>query len=404
MIPPAVFVNGIRANPRFIALPIKITHGRSQPESQPDAPSATLVWGRNSQPPRIGDILRIDGYLPAPLVNYDDPVAQYDDPGVTYDGLQVSDPITRFHGVITDVTVAEYAGLPAGATVTAVGMQSHLGTVGVLLDRPIESDVSRVQAIATAAGVPITILGNPGPNLAAHLIDTDALSALHQICNSSGGLVWSGTDGTMHYGTGDHREDVPPVAAIDSYAIISGLDWKATITDLINKITVTHGPANGQTEKTLQNDASIAVYGERWTKAQTQLAEQADADYLGALVLARRSWAFSRISDVMIDSGHVQDDEYTIRNVMQFKVSDAVFLPIPPDPSPAGLMAEWMIEGWTEEWPAPDRVAFQIAVTDRARFAQTVLREWQDADDNSWQTELDNGAWLNALIQMGARD
>lgn len=398
MIRPSVLLNGVEVDPSKVVMPITIKHGRSSPDRQPDSPQATLIFKGVQWAPVLGDLIEVRanivGVDPA---EYDDPTVLYDDPRVTYDGRWVAG-IHRFHGTVTDAEVAEWGGYPGHVRVTAVSLQADLGRVGVVLDRPAESDVARVQAIATAAATPITVVGNPGPTLAPDTIDKDALGALHEVCESTGGIVWSHTNGELMYGTGDHRAIEDPVTAIGAHAIISGLQWDSTVTDLVNKVTVTWGPENAQTQKTVQDDTSIAIYGERWVKVSTMLESEEDALYLAALIMARRSFPYWWMSDIVMDSEHVNGDVEAMTSALLLRVGDAVYLPIPPDPSPAGLLAEWSVEGWQEEWPESSHLILQFAISDRARWVLTKIRTWGEVEPNTWQDELERGTWIDCLI------
>lgn len=398
---PKVYVNGILENPANVVMPISISMGRSRPESQPDAPDATLTWRDVATAPVHGDEIRIMATLPpgGPVPTYDSPDVFYDDPRVTYGGQWLGEQ-ARFVGIVTDVDTQEVAGRTGRVRVVAVSRQAELGRTMLVLTRPSETDVARVLAIMTAAGAPVTIHGNAGPMLVADEIDRDALGAVHEVCVSSGGVFWSDTNGNYHYGTGDHRELAHPMGAIGAHAIISGLRWQSTLADLINKVTVKYGADATEGEHTLTDDASITAHGLRAQDVTTQLINQDAGDQLAALILARRAWPYARISDVMMDSDHVSGDLQALAAAFYLAVGDPVLLPIPPDPGPAGLLAEWIVEGWQEEWDRADHVTLQIAVSDRARFAQTTIRTWNDALPFSWQAELDRGSWLDTLIMQ----
>ena len=404
MLSPIVKINGREVDPANVVMPISIKHGRSSPDKQPDAPTATLIFRSIPFAPVIGDTVEVLATITgitSPM--WDDPLVFYDDSRVTYDGYwTVTTP--RFTGTVTDSEVVEWKGWPGQVRITAVNPQADLGRRGVLLDRPVENDVTRVQWIAADAEVPVEVVGNPGPNLAPDTIDKDALGALQEVTQSSGGLVWSRQDGTLVYGTGDHRSLGEPVTTLMAHAIISGIEWKSSVSDLINKLTMTWGPENAQTQKTIEDASSIVSYGERYRKVTTMLNAEEDALMVGTLILARRAWPWWTITDVMLDSDHCNNDQEMIQRALLLRVSDAVYLPIPPDPGPAGTQAEWIIEGWSEEWPESNHVGLQFAVSDRVRFALTTIRHWDDVPPNTWQQEVDRGSWLNALIKKGTEE
>jgi hypothetical protein len=398
--PPTLLVNGIQANRGHVPLPIVITHGRSRVDAQPDAPSLTMEWAEPATCPQLLDRVELRLNLPAESPMWDDPRVSYDDPTVLYSGTWAVTAV-RFVGVVVDVDTQEiwqgsYGG-PATSRITAVSTQADLGRVPVVLTRPAEADTARIAAIAAAAGVPITVVGGAGPRLAANTIDRDALGALYEVTGSSGGLLWQGPDGRMHYGAQDYRADAPAVAGLPAGAIVDGLRWQTSAADMINKVTVKWGPPDAQQEHTLTDDASVAAHGIHHAQVGTGLADQAAADQLASLILARRGWPFWWTSDVIIDSALVLEVS-TMRAVAVLQTSDTVLLPIPAEPGVTGLLAEWIVEGWVETWPAHDRCVIQIAVSDRERWALTQLRLWSHADDFTWGQELSRGSWFDALI------
>lgn len=389
-----IFVNGTEAPQSVIYLPISISHGRSDVTTQPDAPQINMTWLDDASAPQIGDRVHALVDLPggASQGTYDDPVVSYDDPRVTYSGDWLSE-VDRFDGYVTDRIVHEQGGQPGEVQVIAVGGHAKLGLRQVSLDRPQEDDIARVRAIADAVGIPLVTLGNPGPPLLAGLVAGTALSAIQQVCASSGGLLWQNTDGVIYYGSGDHRRIGEPLAAIGAHEILDELNWDSKIGDMINRITVSYGQPAGSV--TVTDDISISLYDTREHSASTQLVDQGAADQFAALILARRAFPFAQITDIMLDSSAAPE---VMQKAMLLSVSDAILLPIPADPGPTGLLAEWIVEGWQEEWSEPTLVKVQFAVSDRARFALTMLRFWSHALEQTWQDELDRGTWLDALI------
>lgn len=354
----------------------------------------------------IDDLGLINGYGPWSMPGEEPPaVPVYDDPNVMYDDARVAwdngwlSTSVRFTGLVTDITTPEESGIPGHVDIVAIDRQANLGRIYIQDSRPIEDDVTRVHAIGNLAGVVFIIHGTPEVTLAAMEIKSTALQAIHSICQSSGGVLWSDPDGNMHYGTGNHREISPPIMVIPGHIIKSGIKWNSTVADIINEVVIEYGAQSARESITLRDDISQSIYGVRSKKVTTILSDAGGANSMGALILARRSFPFSRITDVITDSDHVSNDMRSFVSVLALKVSDALYLPIPPDPAPTGLLAEWICEGWQEEWVTPSRVKIQIAVSDRARFALTVLRYWNDAIENTWQEELTRGSWLDALTK-----
>lgn len=400
---PTLHVNGQPADPAHVRLPATILHGRSGPDSQPDAPTLTLEWGDPATTPALGDSLEWLLNLPAPSTQqptYDDPIAEYDDPAATYGGEWLA-TVPRFVGTVTDVDMVEAYPGPAAARLVAVGGQAALGRIDVLAARPAESDLARVAAIAAAAGVPILTHGDPGPQLAAATVEGDALAALWEVCESSAGLVWQDTRGRLHYGTGSHREDATTVGVIPAHAILDGVVWQSTDADLVNTVTLDYGGDTAPGSHTVTDAQSVARWGVRAVSVSTGLADQAAADQLGALILARRAEPFWRLADIIVDTAHT-DDVPAIITAASLAIGSTALIPIPPAPADVSgaPVVEWTVEGWAETWERHDRMTLQLAVTDRARWALIRLRVWADMQPHTWGSELARGSWLDTLTKQ----
>lgn len=427
---PYVKLNGVKLDGWQIASPVEVTHGRSRPNYQCEASQLTMSWFDTENIPKLGDIVEFFMRMPVrsspPLWDsstaaYDDPNVTYDgqwlnpdlpplwdaadvlydDPNVTYDGVWITEEHQRFYGEISELHTMEWAGYPDETEVVAIGPLSRLGLRDVYLDRTApEDDVTRILAIAAAAGLTITIHGTPGPMLAPGIIEGDVLAALHKVCESSAGLVWENTDGSLHYGTFDHRVDLTPATVLPDYTIPSGLQWDSALADLVNRIKIKYGPQEAQGEVMLEDAASITKYGPREKSVTTELADLDAANQFAAIVLARRSLPYAWMSDVLMDSEAI-DDLTTLVRLFPLPVGMPILIPMPPIPGPAGEQHTWSLEGWTEEWSAgPTRVQLQLAVTDRDRWVLTLLRTWAEAALFNWQHEADL-TWLAALTTGG---
>lgn len=209
--PVVVRVAGVTVDPCRVVLPLNVTHGRSTLNQQPDSPTCEFTWYGSTPPGPEGSVL-------------------------TVHALAAIGEEARFVGRITALKAVESEGEVTSYEVTATGAQSMLGRQPVLLDRPQETDVARVQAIAAEAGIPVTVVGAVGPTLAADTIDTDALSALHEVCRSSGGLLWQDRAGVMRYGTMNHRS-VLAAEVLPCSAILDGVDWTKDTDLVVNHVT-----------------------------------------------------------------------------------------------------------------------------------------------------------------------
>lgn len=230
--------NGIGLNKCKIALPLEITHGRSGTDSQPDAPTCTFTWLDDMSPIEMGDTIEVEvaGTLEG---QWADPDVLWADVNVSWSGL--TGYSKRFVGSVTSMKAIESNGLVTSWEIEATGDQAKLGRIPITLNRPQESDVDRVQAIAAAAGITIEIVGAAGPDLVPDAIDRDALSALHEVCESSGGIIWQQRDGTITYGT-MNRSAVAPNWRVVCDMVVDGVEWTRDTGTVLNHVTVKFGP------------------------------------------------------------------------------------------------------------------------------------------------------------------
>lgn len=397
-----VRIAGVEADPCRIALPLEITHGRADVTNQPDPSSATVLWDGPDCAWKIGDTLDIwSGAQYEPAV-YDSDTVYYDDSRAVYDSSATGEVLrARFTGYIAGLTAQGRLGVVTGWTLDAVGSLARLGTRVVKLTRPAERDTTRVQAIGTAVGIPVTIKGAAGVLLAAGDVEGDALSALHTICESTGGLLYQNTDGTIVYGTAKHRTaNSAPIGVIPCEALDSELSWMSDVEDIINEVVVAFGTDETPGEVTHRDTASIAKpWGVRSVSVSTVCAYEADADELAVLILARRAWPYYGVTNGLIAVPALDAD--ASRLFHSIEVSSPVLIPIPNEPGPTPSdYAAVVVEGWVETWTEGGDHLAQAAFSDQHRWALTTLRDYAEVlaggDYGYW---LNNGDYLDMLIK-----
>jgi len=379
---PVITVAGSVLDPGSVALPLEISHGRSGTSTQPDAPTASFTWLGETVPFGLGDPAQITLELPAggTSATWGDPAVTWADLGYTWDGSALN-VVPRFTGDVAALVAIESDGVVSGWEVGLVGTLAKLGTVPISYQAPAgQTDTERVQEIGRRAGYPITIVGPPaGLPLAADGIDRDALSALHEICSWTGGILFQGRDGEIYYGTSDHR-----ATAAQSYlpagAILDGVEWATTYGDVVNHVVVMFG--DPQTQNTYRDDDSIEQWGFRHVEITTKLQNQSDADAFGNTVLLRRRQPFWTMPGVVTNSEDLTDAEYWESNLITF--SSGVIVPVPVEPGPTGNVAVWTAEGWQEVWDTPYNQRFQFALSDRDRWGSYVLRRWDAVALETW--------------------
>jgi len=358
-------------DPCRILRPVSVTLGRSGVTTQPDAPVLRFKWKGTGLPLRVGD------------------------PVTVTTGVTESRDSARFAGHVDAIAAREDAGVIAGWDVTVVGGQARAGRVPVRLDRPAESDAARVAAIAVAAGVPVRVVGSPGPMLAADAMDRDMLSALHEVCASSGGLVWQDRSGDLIYGTRDHRENIPPVVQLPSCAVLDGVTWDQSAGDVINHVTAVWGPSDGQQQVTHRDQVSIDRHELRHADITTMCADESGAEQLALLVLARRAWPFWHVPDVIISMDDSAQAQWA--DVLDLEVGSLIRTPVPPAPGPTpSPPTVAVVEGWVETWDESGHW-MQLACSDYYRWVARTFRSWADQAEESW-AHWAEGTWLEQLI------
>jgi hypothetical protein len=393
-----VLIGGATADPCRVLLPVEIRHGRSGVDYQPDAPDATFDWDGATPPGLLGDTVAIlhtyttyqsvrDDYA-----TYTDVLAAYPTYGALLAGNR--QPV-RFAGTITSLDAIEERGVVTRYRVQATGVQAQLGFTPVLLSRPVETDVERVQAIAAAAGVTIGIVGTAGITLAADEIDRDALAALHEVCVNSGGLLWQTPGGAIMYGPLNHREH-PPVATVPCGHLLDGVEWRQDLELVINHVVLKWG--DPETQDTFRDDTSIDQWGMRHIELATKAADRTQAGVLGALIIARRAWPYWRTPGVLVDMNN--DADPTTFAVADLDVSDKILVPVSTDPGPLPApVVEWLVEGWVETYTAGGH-DLQLALTDAARSTTSGVRNWAEQRAGGTWDHWRAGSWLDQLVEV----
>jgi hypothetical protein len=384
--PGTLYVNRAPVDGSLVFLPLNIQHGRSSVYAQPDAPVMEFETFGPDPLCKVGDLVEFEAGARRPA--WSDPGVIWGDPGTSWTGdalapVLLTTAAPRFTGTVTSVTALESFGDVDTWAVRAVGTQARLGRIRVLLDRPDETDTARVAAIAADAGVSVTILGSPSLTLAADSIDRDALGALHEVCQSTGGLLWQDRSGDIFYGTANHRGGAVETT-LPAGAILDGIEWTQDTAQIINHLTISWpsqaaqqspGQHAGDTEQqTYTDDDSIAQWGQRHAEATTLCSDSDEAGLLALTILARRSQPFWHMPGVMIPMMDLSP--VNLEAVGSLTVSEGVALPVGTEPSPTpALPRQWAVEGWAEEWSEEGRW-MQLALSDWARSSSAVLRDY----------------------------
>jgi hypothetical protein len=355
---PIVTVAGAEVPCGIIALPLRITHGRSDFTVQPDPPSLAMVvlgrvtWQRN------------------------DPIS------VTVGGR------VRFAGFI-DGLATDYIGTRFITKVDAVGWLAKAGNVRPSIPpREVENDVARVQAFANTLleaypTAQIRIQGTPTVDLIRKDVDGghSVLDLLHETCLSTGGLVWQARDGGLVYGTANHRAGEKSEFLIEECDILDGVQWVKNSSTLVNRVRVNWGPIPADdSDRSVHVDADMASVQQEGPKEVTidsMLNDVTDATLLANLILFRRAKAYWNLpSGIQIQTREMGVREYL--RLLDIDISDEVALKVARQPMPlAASVVEWVVEGWVEEWNVDTEGlhhVIQMSLSDRQRFGLTGIR------------------------------
>lgn len=394
---PTITIGGTALDPSKVALPLEIVHGRSGSATQPDAPTCGFTYMGSQTPPfLIGDRVEITLSLSSAGTSaaWADQVVTWGDPVWSWNGGSLGNT-PRFTGRVALVVALESGGDVVEWTIGCVGTQAALGRTPIDISRPREFEQDRAQAIADAAGIPITFVGTSTIEVEADAILKDALSALHELAGWTAALVWQDKDGSMVYGFANHRA-TQPTAVLPSSAIVDGVEWDASYLEVVNHIVVKWG--DPETQNTYRDDESIARWGYQHVEVSTKLAKESDVDELGFTILARRADPYWVMPGVLINSMDCDDAEYWEANTA--KVGLGLLVDIPTTPGPVGKTADtWNVEGWVEVWDTADNQRLQLFLSDRQRWGAYALRKWSDQVLQPWSHWQQGYTWLEQLTE-----
>jgi hypothetical protein len=388
---------------------VGIQHGRSDVTSQPQSSNAQItIRGPVGVEAEITDQLIIKAY-----------------------GQR------RFTGEISDVTITHLSSEPPVAltTIIAMGYLSTLGMVQVGVDGWTNQTArQRVEEILAATGLPYA--NGATTDITFHALSsgnaepTDALSYLAGIAEWSGATYFDDPDGRIvfeSYGArgittfaGTWSNNIGPWSDYDqtwdsfpidrsadtlpSDAVIYTPTWSRTRQSIVNDVTVlghasSGGGHGGDWEVTVTDSASIAAYGRRAYRLQTEIRYEADGtDRAGSIITAQANplWSLGQISIIMSQlSTHDRDLILALVSGSTVAILDL------PQPAPLGQFVG-IVEGWGERYTDGQHV-LTLSVSDPRYSFQTITwgevdeaLEWGDIDPAVKWYELISGSDLAA--------
>ena len=318
----------------------------------------------------------------------------------------------RFTGEISDVTITHLSSEPPVAltTIIAMGYLSTLGMVQVGVDGWTNQTArQRVEEILAATGLPYANGATTDITFhaltSAHAEPTDALSYLAGIAEWSGATYFDDPDGRIvfeSYGArgittfaGTWSNNIGPWSDYDqtwdsfpidrsadtlpSDAVIYTPTWSRTRQTIVNDVTVLGHAASGvghglDWEVTVTDSASIAAYGRRAYRLQTEIRYEADGtDRAGSIITAQANplWSLGQISIIMSQlSTHDRD------LILALVSGSAVAILDLPQPAPLGQYVG-IVEGWGERY-ADGQHVLTLSVSDPRYSFETIT--WDEVD------------------------
>jgi hypothetical protein len=362
---------------------VAINHGRSDTNSQPEASSATVSFTTSPDDP-----------LP-PVVDVGAAVTVTAHTTGTY---------ARFSGRVTDVTLGWEDNGPdtpdsGVGQLVAIGLLADLGrhVVGEA-PYPQELDGARVARVLAAAGVVLNpATSDPGKvQILPRDIDSQpALDVAQNAAQSANGIVWETRAGEIRYADADHRRNAVPNLVLDACNVLVTPTWQRTIQGLVNDVSIGYGvPPEGEDQPryVATSDPSIARYGRYAMTATTELAELADAQAMGQLLLVRNSSPVWIMAVLPVDVKGLTAAEYDA--LLGLDVHGLITLTGLPAIGTAPTSAALWVEGWTERLAWADHT-IELVVSGYCRTVPAP--RWDDlAPTLTWDTVAPTLTWDDA--------
>ena len=375
---------------------VSIVHGRDDTDSQPNASGCTLDisldTGDFTIPAQldVGSILKVTTTLGTHTV-------------------------PRFAGRVTDISQGWDDAGPqtpdrAVMQVIATSAMADLGR-RVVGDTPwpVQLDGARVAAILAAAGITLNpATSDPGTVqiLASDVDAQPALDLAQAVASDAGGLLWETTAGEIRYADAVHRRNVTVDLQLDACDILVTPTWRRTTEALINAVSIGYGvaPDGGEVPRYVAERAdSIGKWGEYGLPTTTLLANLADAEALGLMLLTQNSQPVWVMSALPVDIKSLSDaDTLTLLGLDVHALISLTGLPAAGgSPTSAAL---WL-EGW-QETLAWDSHSLALTVSGYCRTAPPP--RWNDVKpETTWNAApgtWDDAACMGPPVNLGRWD
>lgn len=260
------------------------------------------------------------------------------------------DTLTRFTGRISAI---DYT--PGEASVTAVDASEALTRLDLVdWQRPAETELARVQAIAAAAGVTIQVDGTARSNLLAddQPSTVTAWQALQKVATDCGGVVFVDREGVIHYrawGTPGESITVP-----GDLVLLESIRTEAELGSVVNQCTVAYGPKDDkgkQPEVTATDADSVQRFGTVDKRYLTRLADQADAQTMADQIVKQAGYPTWNMPTATVTFLGAEDTDIAL--VAPVELQDACLLTPLPIGAPF-LDYQALVLGYTERLAKSD--------------------------------------------------
>ena len=372
--------------PWRVVLPLTVTHGRSEPGQQPDAPTCTFDILGPDQLLAAGHWVQV---IAAGLTTPSTPVEwvsshAWTSASATWTGeLFVRRP--RFTGRVQNLEAVEWAGAVDRWRVVATGNMGELGTAPVdpsIPDSGSVADTARAMELMTnqMALISRVAVGTSRHTVLRAPVTGSCLEAVHALCEDTGAVLLQDVDGFMVYQAPDW-ETRPAQARLLPQDVISGVAWRAETNRIINSVWIKYGPEAGRLDYQVLDQPSAFRCSVRHVTLDTQLADEVSAITTANLIMARRKEPLWMLGQVEVDTRLLSQGDVTM--VQALRAGDAIILPLLPEPSAAGEYSEWTVQGWAQVWEVADSSRITLSVLDRGAGAAGINR-WSDLAVYTW--------------------
>jgi len=370
---------------------LTINHGRLDPDTQPEASTATL------------DLDLEDASLPSEIEIGSVVTIKVTVGGTTY---------TRFVGKVTDINLGwdDAAEDTPNAGIGQIVAASTLADLGrfVVGDAPFpqELDGARVSRIMGLCGIALSpTTSDPGTvQIIARDIDSqDALSVTTQTVDSAGGVLWQTKLGEVRYADAEHRRSLAVSVTFDACDILVTPVWQRSIQGLINKVSLGYGvPVGGgeQPRASGQSDASIATYGTYFYTSATELAALADAQARVLLLITRNARPAWLMQALPVDMKGLT--QALTKTLLSLDMHALIQLDGLPTIVPGSQGTVWLwLEGWTE------RLAFgvhELSLNVSGFCRSAPPPRWDDVSTTTFDemtVTFDDSVCLGPIYQTG---